>query len=129
MTVIQTGSNAPKEVTSFVHPLPLYDALAKKLSEKLSQGNFSVTPNYRVRLRTVLSSLSKDQAEQVALLLIHYHFLNNPESNPFTPENCTSKNRNLPYGIKISPSGKGLSFDLDKLPASFQALLGTYCSL
>lgn len=116
-----------------VFELPLYTNLAQQLSEKVSQGNFLITPDYRSKLCNVLSSLGVNQSEQIALLLIHYYFLTNPNKNPFTYENCNSKSgnrsRNLPFGIKISPSGKGFSFDIDKLPIAFQALLGSYCQI
>jgi len=133
MTVAQTQVGSSEAMSTYVHSLPLYDYLARKLSDKISQGNFSVTPNYKAKLCAALSSLTIEQAEQIALLIIHYYFLTNSGRNPFIPENCvsrgTSRGRNLPYGIKISPSGKGFSFDIDKFPASFQALLGIYCSL
>lgn len=52
----------------------------------------------------------------------------NPYDNPFTTENC-NRSRNLPYGIHVSPHGKGFSFDLDQLPGTLQALLGIYCNV
>lgn len=133
MTLTQIQFNDSGSTGVHVRILPLYDNLTKQLSEKVSKGNFSVTPEYRSKLYSMLSSLTIEQSEQITLLIIHYYFLTNNDKNPFTNENCNQKGgsrmRNLPYGIKISPSGKGFSFDIDKVPILFQALLGMYCSI
>jgi hypothetical protein len=91
--------------------LPLYESLNPR------EGQHSITPEYLQRLSSILTSISPDCAEQVALLLIHHYQLTS--SQPFDPTNP-------PYGIKMSPSGKGFSFDLKMLPASFIMLLGNY---
>lgn len=123
---------------NYLHILPLYDILVEKLTKKINQENFSVTEEYKNRLRTVLSNLDPPRANQIVILLIHYYFLTHPNStNPFTLENCsaksTSRNKisNLPYDIIVSSSGKGLSFDIkdDKVPIPLQALLGVYCCI
>ena len=118
-------------VNTYVRVLPMYDHLSQKLSEKISQGNFSVTSEYRSRLSAVLNSLNIEQAEQIMLLIIHHYFLTHSDSNPFVSENCNIKggnrSRHFPYGIRVSPSGKGCSFDVEKLPIPLQALLGIYC--
>lgn len=120
---------------SYLRALPLYDTLVGKLAKRVNQGNLTITPEYKLRLTSILSNLDPSRANEVALLLIHYYFLTNHDSNPFTTANCNVKpssrsNVNvLPYDIKIGSLGKGCSFDLDKLPIEFQALLGIYCSI
>lgn len=138
MSSVSSGiSEASSE--SYVRTLPLYDRLAEQLNEKISQGNFSISSEYRKKLRKVLNSLNQDQANQVALLLIHYYFLTVPSSQPFTVSNLKTGTRThgaqsigaqvLPFGIRVSPSGQGFSFELDQLNGSIQALLGTYCGI
>lgn len=106
---------------SFVRKCPIYDTFAIRVTEKdLPQ----YTINVKSKLTRLLNSLSQEQAEQITVLLIHFYFLNNPESNPFTP-----KNKNLPYGIKVSPSGKGFSFNFETIPIAFQVLLCKYCGI
>jgi hypothetical protein len=114
---------------------PLYDTLVAKLSQRVNQENYSVTPEYKSRLSTILSNLDPARGTEISLLLIHYYFLTTPDSNPFTLSNCTVKSsarssvNNLPYNIRISPPGTGYSFDIDTLPIPFQALLGIYCCI
>lgn len=122
---------------NYLRILPLYDTLVEKLTTKINQENFFITDEYKNRLKFVLSNLDPSRANQVALLLIHYYFLTHPNSNPFTLENCSMKSAsrnsisNLPYDIKISSSGTGLSFDFndDKVPPPLQVLLGVYCCI
>lgn len=112
---------------SYSRALPLYNTLADKL---IKRENFSITNEYRSRLEVALSNLDPPRTNQVTLLLIHYYFLEHPNTNPFIPENYNTKtSRNLPYNIKISSSGTGLSIDLNKLPTPLQALLGMYCCI
>lgn len=128
---------ATAAIPVYTRKLPLYDTLIAKLSEKASKEGLTITPEYKTKLVSVLNSLNPEQASQVALLLIHYYFLNNPYSNPFTSANSKinsrtnrgSKSENLPFDIKISSSGKGFSFDIDTLPVAIQALLGIYCCI
>ena len=120
---------------TYVRILPLYNTLIANLTQRVNQGSISVTSEYKSKLMATLNSLDPTRAREVSLLLIHYYFLLNPEYNPFINLNRINKpssrsiNVNLPYDIRPSPSGTGLSFDIDKLPSSFQALLGIYCSL
>jgi hypothetical protein len=115
--------------------LPLYDTLAERLTKRVNQENFSITDEYRKKLESILNTLDPAHADQIVLLLIHYYFLEHPNINPFTLENCTVKptsrnnTSNLPYGIKPGPSRKGLSFDPNETPMPLQALLGTYCGI
>ena len=131
----QLASQPAAIINNCVRNLPLYDTLLSNLTDRANQENFSITPEYKNKLCTVLNSLDPPRATEIALLLIHYYFLVNPNSNPFTINNCNSKTSSrsnfnaLPYGIKISSSGKGFSFDIDTLPIPFQALLGTYCRI
>ena len=121
-------AGATLQFSPYARRLPIYDLLVSQLTQKAESGTVSVGPEYTARLSAVLSSLAPNQAEQVALLLIHYYFLTNPSgTNPFV-QRSTTKGSRLPYGIKMSP-GKGFSFDPASLSPSFQALLGTYCSL
>lgn len=123
--------------TNYLRILPLYDTLVDKLTKKINQENFSITDEYKNRLKSILSNLDPSRANHIVLLLVHYYFLTHPNSNPFTLENCSikstsrSKVSNLPYDIIISSSGKGLSFDYDdnKVPHPLQALLGVYCGI
>ena len=114
---------------NYIRPLPLYNNLSEKLTTRMSHGHFSITPEFRTKLCTTLNSLSVNQSEQVTILIIHYYYLTNFSHNPFHPDVCLPKSKNLPFGIKISPSGKGFSFDIDGLPIALQALLGMYCDL
>lgn len=100
--------------------LPLYDLLVQRLNQQNQQQPIIIDTNYLIRLTEVLTSLEPNQAEQVALLIIHYYY-----STTNQPLDLT----NLPYGIKLSSSGKGFSFDPNLLPVSFLALLGTYCCI
>jgi hypothetical protein len=109
-----------------LRPLPMYDTLAEKLA---NQENFLITTDYKNRLNFTLSNLDPSRANQVAILLIHFYFLTNPNLNPFVLTKSTSRN-SLPYDIKMSSSGsKGCSFDLDQLSPQFQAILGMYCCI
>ena len=113
-----------------VNRLPMYDLLVSRLNERLASKSFSLGPDYVMKLSTILSSLGPDQAEQLALLLVHHYFLLNPTGpNPFVPKTTGRGAANrLPYEIKMS-TGKGFSFDPASLPPPFQALIGTFCSL
>ena len=118
--------------TNYLRSLPLYDTLVSDLTKRVNENNISITPEYKAKLTQVLNSLDSSRSLEVTLLLIHYHFISNPENNPFTLTNLnskTSRSNNLPYDIRINSSGKGVSFDIDKLPTPFQALLGTYWRL
>jgi len=112
----------------YIRPFPLYDHLQAKLSTRTK----TVT---RETLSVALNQLDLEAAEQVALLLIHYYFLNNPTFNIFTPENCerlrSSQNRKstLPFGIKISPGGRGISVDMNMIPDHLVMILAEFCSL
>ena len=112
----------------YCRPLPLYDALVAK-------SKSTITNEDKIRIESILNELDPARANQIVVLLIHSYFLNNPTMNPFTPENCsiktTSRNsvNNLPYDIKIGPSGKGLSFDFDQLTLPIQLLLGSFCGV
>lgn len=115
----------------YLRRLPLYDNLSRELETRMSKGNFSLPNDFNEYLSTALTSLNKEQAEQVVLLITHYYFLTNSD-NPFTAENCNPKQKGksrLPYGMKIGPSGKGLSLNLNAIPPAFLALLGIYCRL
>lgn len=135
MTSRQATSLSGTMTNNYLRSLPLYDTLVAKLSQRVNQGQYSITPEYKLRLTTILSNLDSTRATEVALLLIHCYYLVNPDSNPFTPTNCSVKTSsrsnvsNLPYDIKISSSGKGFSFELEKIPMQVQALLGIYCCI
>jgi len=111
--------------------LPIYNNLVEALNAKISQGNFSIRAEYRNQIHQILNSSSLDHGEQISLLLIHYYFLSHltPDGQIDLSTNPFVSGHNLPYGIKLSPSGEGFSFELDQLDPSFQALLGTYCNL
>jgi len=100
--------------------LPLYDILREKLTQQNQLQPIIVGEDYISRLTEVLASVDTQRSEQVALLLIHYHFSvnNQPLEAP-----------NLPYGIKLSSSGKGLSLDASLVPIPLLALIGTYCGI
>jgi len=100
-------------MNSHIQKLPLYDLFNTKHEAPITQA-------YIDKLTTTLSSLTPDQAQQVALLLIHHYHLT--QSYPFDRST-------LPYGMKISSSGKGFSFDLSTLPNTFILLLGNYCQI
>ena len=110
----------------YCRPLPLCDTL-------LSKSKTEITDEDKNKILSILNELDPSRTNQIVVLLIHCYFLNNPNLNPFTPENCTTKTssrnsaNNLPYDIKIGPSGKGLSFDFDALILPTQLLLGAYC--
>uniref|UniRef100_A0A6C0IX94 Uncharacterized protein n=1 Tax=viral metagenome TaxID=1070528 RepID=A0A6C0IX94_9ZZZZ len=110
--------------------LPMYDLLVSQLNEKMATQPFTLDHDYIVRLSTVLNALETDQAEQVALLLIHHYFLSNPGApSPFVPKTTSrGSSSRLPYEIKMS-TGRGFSFDPASTPALFQALLGILCGL
>ena len=131
MTSAQVTSQS-RVVNNYLRSLPLYDTLSVKVMQRINQNTFSITPEYKLKLINVLNSLDPAKASEICLLVIHYYFLTIRDSNPFIPSNCTAKSsrniaNNLPYDIRVSSSGKGISFDIDKLPAQFQALLGICC--
>lgn len=92
--------------------LPLYESLAQKNQQ---QSNVVDTEC----LTEILTSLDPQQAQQVALLLIHHYYI--------TTGQCINAN-NLPYGIKLSSSGKGFSFDPNMLTQDLLCILNTYCT-
>jgi hypothetical protein len=113
---------------------PLYETLLAKLTEKVNQSQISITPEYTSKLACILNSLDSERSIQVTLLFIHYFFAHSTDpTSPFTTNNCTQKSSRqssvLPFDIKTSPTGKGFSFDLNKIPPDLQALLGVYCCL
>ena len=111
--------------------LPLYDLLAARLNQRIQTQPFSVDLEYLSHVSAVLNSLKPDQAQQVALFLIHHYFLSSPGGNPFVtkPNTRGSGGRSgLPYEIIMSPE-KGFSFELASVPVGLQALIGTHCSL
>jgi hypothetical protein len=111
----------------YCRKLPLYDTLIIKCKKEITNED-------KVQIESILNELDLARTNQIVILLVHCYYLNNPNINPFTLENCsiktTSRNsvNNLPYDIKIGPSGKGLSFDFDQLNLTTQLLLGAYCS-
>lgn len=117
-------------MSSYIRSFPLYDNLATKLSQR---PQFTLTPDYQLRIYNTLNNLSTEHFEQIGLLLMHFYFLMNPYTNPFTLSNCNHKSSNrshLPFDIKTNSSGVGFSFDLIKsLPPQCQAILGIYCGL
>lgn len=128
MEIIKT--NMSVAINPNLRKFPLYETLLAKLTEKVNQSQISITPEYTSKLACILNNLDLERSKQVTLLLIHYLFANSTEpTNPFTTNNCTQKSSGLPFDIKTSPNGKGFSFDLNKIPPAFQALLGVYCCL
>ena len=112
----------------YCRPLPLYDTL-------ISKSKTVMTDEDKNQIESILNELDPSRANQIVILLVHCYFLNNPTMNPFTPENCSTKTssrnsvNNLPYDIKIGPSGKGLSFDFDEITLPTQLLFGAYCGI
>lgn len=109
--------------------LPMYDLLVQRLNERMASQPIAIDADYMAKLSLVLSSLNPNQAEQVALLLIHHYFLTNPEGpHPFVHKSNGRGSARLPYEIKMS-TGRGFSFDPASMPTFMQALIGLYCSL
>src|SRR3990172_10735832 len=123
LAVLESDAVVP---TNYIRSFPLYDHLANQLNAKINQGNFSINEEYLENLHKVLNSLNEEQAKQVTILLIHFHFLNNPDQQPFVPNNLKHSGRSgpssLPFGIRPGPGGKGFSFELDKITRPLQAL-------
>ena len=118
------------DINSELRILPLYNTLAHQLTQKIREGKFSITSDYKNRLTIALNSLSRDHAEQITVLIIHYFYLTNVQGNPFIRDEFTTKGSfKLPYEMRVSTTGKGLSFNIDAFPSSFQALLGIYCGI
>lgn len=121
---INTVSGA--NVNPYLRELPLYNNLLAKVNERLATENFSISNEYKVKLSNILSSLTKEQAEHIVLLIIHYYFLTSKDNiNPFV------KNRQipLPFGLKENGKHKGCAFDLNALPLNLLIILGTYCGI
>lgn len=104
----------------YCRKLPLYDNLASKCETSIDDE----------RVKGILNELDPARSKQIVILLVHNYFLKNPKVNPFKPENNVTKSRNsinnLPYDIKISSSGIGLSFDYDHIDVPTK-LLSAYC--
>jgi hypothetical protein len=114
----------------YVQPLPLYDSIRERVFSKAGEG--WACPN-REKVAAVCSQLDPERSVQLVLLLIHYHFLLNPQTNPFTPESieiaAKKRGKALPLGIKISSGGKGISIDLNVLPDPLIMLIADFCGL
>lgn len=125
--LVFSNPHSPDQMKSY---LPMYDLLVSNLTERMNSQPYSIGPDYVAKLAAIINSLTPDQAEQVALLLIHNYFLMNPAGpNPFVSKvTGRGTGHHLPYDIKMS-SGKGFSFDLASLQIQLQALIGTFCSL
>lgn len=118
------------------HKFPLYDTLTQKFNQKLKLGNFSVNSEYRKRLHHILNLATPDQYEQIVVILIHYYMITNPglTEEQVKEEFISGKNKSrktydgeLPYKLDISGSGKGMSIEIDSIPAQVCAILGSYC--
>lgn len=107
---------------SSLQKLPLYDLLAKTSSER--------SPEI-AKLGKILDELPPKQANQVALLIIHYYFSTSSSGgyNPFIRSKSTGKTlESLPYSIKMN-NESGFSFDLGSLPQELKLVLWNYCGL
>ncbi len=112
-----------------VRALPIYEILRESLFKRIGQGWVCPT---REKIASALNQSEPEQGQQIVLLMIHYYFMFNSQSNPFTLENCETARRSkstLPFGIKVSPGGKGLSVDLNSAPDALVMLLAEFCSL
>lgn len=115
----------------YLRAFPLYDSLYTKVAIRISTGWIAPT---RERIADVLSQLDTNLGQQVSLLLIHYWFLINPQINPWTPDLITlegrkSRKQALPYGMKISSGGKGVSVDINSIPDPLLLVLAEFCGL
>lgn len=112
---------------SHIRPLPLFDNLLAKVP-----AGFVLTAEKKSQLIAALNSLDVKNNIEVSLLLVHYYFVCNPGSNPFTSINCNYKNSSkagnlLPYGIRVSHHA-GYSFD-SEVPTQLQGILCAYCNI
>lgn len=110
---------------TYVRNLPLYDNLVSQATEKIAQGH--VYP-HKIQLVDICNQINNPtQINHLVLLLIHHYYLTNPNQNLFYDLDGR-KNKNLPYGIKVSPGGRGFSVDLSLLPDLLIQIMFEYCS-
>lgn len=104
--------------------LPLYDYLCARYTQR---GGLSPSMNINL-IRESLGQLPPEICEHLLCLVIHYYYLTNTNLSIFTPENCDPKVKKpiLPYGMKISPGGKGLSLLWESLPDGLQVIFVEY---
>jgi len=107
----------------YLRELPLYQTLYNRI---VAKGQLTA-PN-PTKLTEALSGISLEQAKEVTLLIIHYHFLLDSSDNPFVSENTSGRKTKLPFGIKVSTGGRGFSLDLKQLPDGLLLLLDEYCA-
>ncbi|MEM3858057.1 MAG: hypothetical protein QW478_01480 [Candidatus Micrarchaeaceae archaeon] len=103
---------------------PLYD----KLTEKIKGVDSSKIGPLIKSLPQTIEKLSKQHLEQLTLLIIHHYIVSTNDVNVFINYNSKNK-KNFPYGIKISPSGKAYSLNLENLPITLQLIILAYFSL
>ena len=77
-------------------------------------------PVDREVLKATLESLSGEQRDHVALILIHYYYSAGGTGDPFHRQ----KKVELPFDLRMNTTGKGCSFELDKCP---EVLVKTLC--
>lgn len=102
----------------YIRPFPLYDHLQEK-----SKGKILLRDVIIPSLSASLGRLEPKAGDQVLFFLIHFYFLTNPGATFDSPKKA------LPFGIKLSPGGRGVSFDLKSLPDQMIGILAEYVGL
>jgi hypothetical protein len=114
---------------SFVRSLPLFDSVRNKLVHLVATGIINYSNIDRSKIAAQLYKLTYEQSIQLSLIMIHYTYLSSPHINVFTPEACDPKKKGrtgLPYGIVISPGGKGFSLDVSLCPDELVYMIYAY---
>jgi hypothetical protein len=116
-------------INGYVRSFPMFDNIRNKLVAMISSGQITNQSVNKEKIVAQIFKLSYDHLVQLSLIIIHYTFIVQPTHNAFTPELCDPKKKGkniLPYGIVISPGGKGFSIDLNQVPMELLLMIYTY---
>ena len=113
---------------TYVRPFPLFNTLQNELAGRINTGWVCPT---REKIALIISQLEREQAEHIALLLIHYYFSVVPHGGTFISEIYDNRKgpKNIPFGARVSSGGKGVSFDINQVPNDLLMILAQYCGL
>jgi len=112
-----------KKKMSNVDPFPLYSIIGREFVRKQT---YAMTV---AKLKEYLSDMTKEQAELIIVMMIHFYKLSNDGSlGNFGLSNLMSKSKKnaLPFGIRPGPQGIGCVLDLDDMSDGLIGLLMEY---
>ena len=111
----------------YVRKFLLYDNLKSELNKRLQNNKFKLSQEILKELGLKLCNAEARHIKHILAIIIHYYFSIN-KNNPFVKINGRM-NKKLPYEIRTNNEGKGISFEIHKLPPIVQGLLCIYCDL